>query len=165
MKENAVPPLSEDFDDYFLPWYHLGYVDPVTRRVKRPIEYSDVNFYKRLMFEATSLMPVEEEDDVCLFEQEQEVARDPDDFGPTACLLAAEDFNKRGFSGFAYRIFEEIARKALIEKDVETLKCLIFSLEQCRLFAENAANDLTDRIFEEHPEVLPSLPKKKNRSK
>jgi hypothetical protein len=166
MKANTVPPLNDDFEEYFLPWYHLGYVDPVTRRVPRPSEYkNDVKFYDRLMFEATSLMVFDGEVGLCLFEQAYEVARDSDKLGPTECLAAAEELNRRGFSELAYNMFEEIAQKALQENDVETLKSLVFSLWQCRRFSQKAASDLANLILEKHPEVLPPLPKKKKRSK
>jgi hypothetical protein len=162
MKENSVDAFSQDSPDYYLPWYHLGYVDPVTRRVERPSQYKDnVKFYDRLMYEANLFMEHDGEIGLCLFEQAYEVARDSKELSPAECFLAAEEVNKRGFSELAYKMFAEIAEQALNEKDMKTLDSLLFSLWQCRGFASNNAKTLADLILNKHPELLPPQPKKK----
>jgi len=155
--------LSEDFQEYFLPWYHLGMVDPVTRRVERPLAFaSDVKFYERLMFEAISFMVHDGDLGLCLFEQAYELARDSESLGLAECLLAAEELNNRGFSELAFPMFAEIAKRALAENDLPILRSLMFPLSQCGRLVRLEARDLIELIEAEHPGLrLPAKPKRK----
>ena len=153
--------LSSDFEEYFLPWYHLGMVDAITRRVERPNEFrNDKRFFDRLIEEGDSFIMIDGDIGLCLFQQAYEVARDSESLGLTEWLLAANRLNNRGFSELAFPMFAEIANKAIAEKDSVILDDLLYPLSQTSLLVRREAMELATLIEDELLELMPPAPKK-----
>jgi hypothetical protein len=141
--------------------FHLTDLDPITRRVEKPANLTDIQFYDRLKAEANLLINGDADLAMCMCEQAYEVARDKG-LGVQACLFAAFEPYQRGFFDIAFKMFEEMTQRALAEKDIQTLRTLKAFLNQFGGFVQGPAIELAAVIVERHPEVL--KPRRNQRS-